>query len=240
MKLEKYVEKINLHEKKELERIKLIAFFDYMTTKRNSFSFDEIIGKLEDVGYPVSNKTRAKRYIKESKFFKKSGQDYMLVPKIRNELQNEHGCLFENYDEISSSSEILDESLFCGKRGYLDKLVVQVNNCYINHCYDACAVLMRRIFEILLILTYKNHKIEIEIQDANNDYFMLEKIVANAISNKTLKLSRSRKDYDNIRELGNYSAHKIHYNARKQDIDNIVQNYRTCSEELFYKSGLTT
>lgn len=77
-----------------------------------------------------------------------------------------------------------------------------------------------------------------QIKDSNGDYVMLERIVANAIQNTTLHISRSRKEYDAIRDLGNFAAHKIHFNTRKSDIDDIKQTYRVCLEELYYIAGL--
>lgn len=44
-----------------------------------------------------------------------------------------------------------------------------------NNCYDACAVLMRRVFEISLILAYEHHGIQDDIKDEKGDYVMLEK-----------------------------------------------------------------
>ncbi|MNI74752.1 hypothetical protein D3C73_1308570 [compost metagenome] len=146
--------------------------------------------------------------------------------------------MFNNTEEILSSSEILDEKLFLGKRGFLDKLIKQINSSYLNNCYDACAVMMRRVFEIALILAYENKEIQNQIKDGNGDYVMLEKIVANATQNKTLNISRSRKEYDSIRDLGNFAAHKIHFNTRKSDIDDLKQTYRVCLEELYYIAGL--
>lgn len=96
---------------------------------------------------------------------------------------------------------------------------------------------MRRVFEIVLILAYENKGVENEIK-VNGDYVMLERIVANAVQNATLHISRSRNEYDAIRDLGNFAAHKIHFNTRKSDIDNIKQTYRVCLEELYYIAGL--
>lgn len=239
MEIKKYVEQISLHNKKEVEKIKLIAFFVYMTTKRNVFSFDEVAEKLEEVGCTISNKTRAKGYIKSSKDFKKSGQDYMLVPKIRNELQNEYSCLFTNNEEIESSSYIVDENKFLGKRTNLDKWIKQINHCYEHNCYDACAVLIRKLFETLLIMSYEKLGISAQIKDSNGDYFMLEAIVSNAKSNITLNLSREpKKKLDTIRNAGNYAAHNIYYNATKKDIDDITTPFRLIIEELYYKAGI--
>lgn len=154
-------------------------------------------------------------------------------------LEKEYGVLIHNDEDVVSSSEVLDESLFVGKRQFLDKLVKQVNHCYSNNCFDACAMLMRRVFEIVLILAYEQHGIQDQIK-VNGDYVMLERIVADATQNKTLNVSRSRKEYDDIRDLGNFAAHKIRYNTRKSDIDGIKQDYRVCLEELYYIAGLKT
>ena len=45
---------------------------------------------------------------------------------------------------------------FCGKRPFLTRLIQQINFTYGHNCYDACAVLMRRLFEVLLVLAYQN------------------------------------------------------------------------------------
>lgn len=67
---------------------------------------------------------------------------------------------------------------------------------------------------------------------------VIEITIGNAINNPTLAISRLRKEYDSIREIGNYAAHRVLYNTRKKDIDNIKQTYRVCLEELYYKAGL--
>ena len=80
----------------------------------------------------------------------------MLTPVAKENLSANYAELFFNEDIIVSDSELLDETLFCGKRGFLDKLIKQVNHCYDHCCYDAAAVCMRRVFEITLILAYEN------------------------------------------------------------------------------------
>ena len=100
---------------------------------------------------------------------------------------------------------------------------------------------MRRLFEVLLILSYQYLGIDNEIKDASgNGYLMLEGIVNNAKSNQTLKLSRIKKEFDAFRTVGNFSAHSITYTAGKKDIDDIKLNYRAMLEELYNKAGLTT
>lgn len=240
MNLFHYITAVNLTEKTELDKVKLLAFFRNSTEGTTSFSLDAVLQVLKELGHPISNISRLKTYLAKSKDFKKIGKDneYIISPSVRLKLHAEYGDNFQNTEEIISLSEVLEENLFLGKRGFLDKLIKQINSCYDTNCYDACAVLMRRVFEILLILAYEHQGIQDQIKDMNGDYAMLEKIVSNATQNKALRISRSRKDYDTIRDLGNFAAHKIHFNTRKKDIDDIKQTYRVCLEELFYIAGL--
>lgn len=239
MEYKQFATKINLHEKKEIDRVQITAYYLMLQEESVNFNLGDVVKMLCDIGSPISNISRLKRNLSKAREFKKANENkYMIVPSIKKQLDAEYSDYLRNNEEIESSSEILDEKLFLEKRGYLDKLIKQINNCYYNNCYDACAVLMRRVFEITLILSYEKLGIADEIKDANGDYFMLERIVANAVQNKTLHISRSRKEYDQIRDLGNFAAHKIHFNTRQLDIDNIKQIYIVCLEELYYKAGL--
>ena len=95
--------------------------------------------------------------------------------------------------------------------------------------------------EILLILSYEHLSIADEIKGADGNYRMLEKIIDNAKTNRKLSLSRNSKEIiEEFRILGNFSAHKIHYNCTRQDIKRVQQEYRALFEELLYKSGIRT
>ncbi len=238
MELAQFVQRVNLSKQNEITKVKLIAYYECTVKEKNTFSLLEITAILRDVGHPISNISRLKSYLAKSKDFRKISEgEYILTPIAKERLALECGAFFYDEDNILSDSEVLDETLFCGKRGYLDKLIQQINHCYKNCCYDACAVCMRRVFEITLILAYENNGIQNEIKK-DGEYVMLERIVANAVNNAVLGISRLRKEYDSIREVGNYAAHRVLYNTRKKDIDDIKQTYRVCLEELYYKAGL--
>ena len=162
-----------------------------------------------------------------------------FIPAVYQRIEQEIGYLWENDEEIESEGTLIDENKFCGKRNYLDKLIFQINHSYENNCYDAAAVLMRRLFELLLIMAYQNIGIDNEIKDPNGSgYKMLDGIVKNAIGNSKLKLSRIKMDFDSFRLVGNNSAHGIFYTAGKKDIDDIKIRYRVMLEELYNKAGL--
>lgn len=237
-----YSEKINLFSNTEIEKIKLVALYLSLYEKTNEFSLDKALSMLEQVGCRISNKSRLNSYLSKDKKFRKISKtsEWSLNPTAIRNLYDSYKETLEDTHSIDSNSELLDEIKFCGQRSYLDSLISQANNCYKNHCYDACAVIMRRIFEITLILAYRNYNIENEIQNNNGQTLMLEKIVTNAISNQTLKLSKRglQQEYEAIRNLGNYAAHKIEYNTSLKDINDIKTIFRVRLEELYHKANL--
>lgn len=244
MELKDFANKIEIETKTEVERVKLIIFYESFISENKDVSLSRVFEVLLNIGCHISNISRIKAKIKNSKDFKfvRKPDLYILNPKVQKVLSDKYRDLFENTEEINSNSELLDEGLFLGKRQFLDKLIIQANNTYQNHCYDATAVLLRRIFEILLIQMFEKYNLSNEIKDSNGDYKMLNYIVDKAVSmNSAFSLARNLKEeYEKIRTIGNFAAHKIFYNTRQKDIDDLKQIYRVRLEELYYKAGYIT
>jgi hypothetical protein len=134
---------------------------------------------------------------------------------------------------------VLPQYLFKSTRGYLEKIVYQINASYENTCYDACSVMIRRLVEILIIETYENNHIEYIIKNPNGDFFMLDDLINCCLSESTWNLSRNTKrGLRGIKALGDLSAHSRRYNTNRTDIDKIVQDLRVIAEEFLYLSGL--
>lgn len=244
MKLLDFFELVDLKSKTEPEKAKLICFYRYHEFNESEFTLSSISDFFIQCGFNAPNMSRLKQKLIKGKdkafiLVKDDRSKIEFIPVVFQQLSKELGNFWNNTEIIESESEVLDEVKFTGKRQYLDKLVKQINNSYANNCYDACAVLLRRLFEILLILTYQNCGIEDEIKDkSGNGYIMLEGIVNNAKNNKILKLSRIRNEFDTFRKVGNYSAHNLTYTAGRKDIDDIKLDYRVMLEELYNKAGL--
>jgi len=157
----------------------------------------------------------------------------------------EMGLLAENTGQSISNSTsstkpeiILPSLLFSSASKSIQSICQQINESYNYGLYDCAAVMMRRLLEGLLVLTYQKLGVEEDIMDNNGGHFPLDKIIKNASRNKTLSLSiNTKRDMDKFKNLGNYSAHKIWYNALKEDIEPHIHQYRTIIEELMYKAG---
>lgn len=244
MQIIDFLEATEIKTKTESEKAKLLCFYHYKETGNNVFTMALISELMVRSGFNAPNTSRLKDKLikgKDKAFLKTKGKATTIefVPAILQSLEKSTGCLWIDSTTIESSSELIDETKFCVYRGYLDRLIQQINHSYTNNCYDAAAVLLRRLFEVLLVLSYQKLGIDSEIRDASgNGYIMLEGIVRNAKANRTLNLSRIKNEFDTFRMVGNFSAHNITYTAGKKDIDDIKLNYRVMLEELYNKAGL--
>lgn len=137
-------------------------------------------------------------------------------------------------------SQFLPLTLFKQTRGYLEKVTIQINQSYENTCYDACAVMVRRLTEILLIETFEAHGKAGLIKDSNGDYCMLNDLITKFLSESwTPNPSRNlKKSLPELKGIGDKSAHSRFYNAQRSDIDNIKVQLRGVTEELLYLSKI--
>ncbi len=131
--------------------------------------------------------------------------------------------------------------MFKNTRGYLEKVVYQINSSYDNSCYDASAVMIRRLIEILIIEIYECNHIEYKIKNTAGDFLFLDDLIDFFLSESTWNLSLSRntkKGLKQLKALGDLSAHSRRYNANRHDLDKVINDLRVTAEELLYLAGL--
>jgi hypothetical protein len=160
------------------------------------------------------------------------------VKKLNNELS----AITLPEREITNfrGKEILPINLFKDTRRYLEKVAIQINQCYESTCYDACAVMIRRLVETLIIECFEGHQIADKIKDAHDDYFMLSDLIGAFLSEKwNPNISRNLKKYlPEFKGIGDKSAHSRFYNAQRSDVDDVKSELRYIVEELLYLSKL--
>ena len=237
-----YVTETDFQSKKQLDKASLLLYYDYKENGNTVFRRSSIHKLFSDAGESQKlNLSRIMKTLKNAEYIRpveKGRGYYELVPIHLQRMERAYERLWLGLQFIDSSSEIINETRYCGKRDAIDKLIKQINCCYAQHCFDACLVLMRRLFEILLILCYQEQGIDDEIKDDKGNYQLLNSIVKNAKTNKTLKLSRNKLQYDSFRKLGNYSAHNIYYVGTAKEVDEIKLDYKAMMDELYEKAGL--
>lgn len=244
MQLLRFMDAVNLTAKSEAERATLLCFYHYKESGQSGFTMANIVLWLEECNFSKPNTSRLKEHLTKGKgksflVSKTTNGAIEFVPAVLQMLERDFGALWEDTITIESNNELLEEAKFCGKRPFLTRLIQQINSTYGSNCYDACAVLMRRLFEVLLVLSYQNKGIESDISNPDGSHKMLESIVKDAVQNTTLGIpSRISKNFDSFRDVGNYSAHSITYTAGKLDIDKISREYRVMMEDLYNRAGI--
>lgn len=238
--LDRFCQKTELLSKTEVEKVELFILFSIISEKKEILHLNKVIEYFDQQNLNTPNKSRLRTKIKNAKsLIINVNDDVRLHASKYDEFKSAYNSFFNKSEDIESDDHIIPVPIYLNTRGYIECLSKQINSSYENNIYDGCAVLMRRLFEILLIHTYQHVGIDQEIKDHLDNYKMLESIVANAKTNSKLNLSRNLKEnLDIYRNLGNFSAHKIHFNARKSDIDKIKLLFRVDVEELLYKAGI--
>ncbi len=240
MRLGDFFRKCDFFELSEMEKVKHLHFYQYAKEKNADFTVKEISNILTQEGFSAPNTSRLKEKLKKSRDFIKGNRvdSFTLNKKIKEDFKNKFPQLQDENEEIITIDTILPNSLYTGTRGYIEKLAKQINSSYENNIFDGCAVLMRRLLEVLLILGYEHIGRKDEIED-DGELKNLNFVINYTLSNNIFSLSKgTRECLDDFRKLGNFSAHRIQYNCRKADIKNVAMEYRVCVEELLYANGL--
>jgi len=136
---------------------------------------------------------------------------------------------------LKLSDSVLPREIFSNTRGYIEKVVVQINSSYDHGLYDCCAVMCRRLGETLIIEIYESQGRASEIKGADDNFLMLNGLLGVLNKDRTVHIGRNAKrGLEGLKDLGDKSAHNRRFNARKPDIDGIKSDLRTVVEELLH------
>lgn len=137
------------------------------------------------------------------------------------------------------SEQVLPLSLFVGTRGYIERVVNQINGCYEDGWFDACSVMIRRLVETLIIETFENHGIANKIQSPSGDFLPLGDMIDKTLAETKWNLSRNTKRaLPKLKRIGDWAAHNRRYNAHRHDIDKVIDDLRVVAQELVYLANL--
>jgi hypothetical protein len=147
-------------------------------------------------------------------------------------LPPEEGC-------ESDSQPVISISIVRNTRGYIERIAHQINGCYENGWYDACAVMVRRLLEILIIEAFEHFGVTDKVKNTNGDFLYLADLIARLLGETTWGLSRNTKTaLPKLKELGDKSAHSRRFNAVRSDIDRVLPELRVTYQELIYLAKL--
>lgn len=133
----------------------------------------------------------------------------------------------------SLDEPIIYFGLVRGTRGYIERVAHQVNGTYAKGWYDACAVMLRRLIETLIIECFETFSIGNKIKDPNGNFLYLRDLVDRTLEEPSWNLSRNVKSaLPKLKDIGDKSAHSRRYNAHREDIDKLARDVRDVVQEL--------
>lgn len=166
-----------------------------------------------------------------------NGQDFLALAKAINLATDARRPPDDGIE--SETHQVIPPAVVRGTRGYIEKLANQINGCYERGWFDACAVMMRRLLETLIIECFESHEISSRAKSAGGDYLFLRDLVAKTLTESTWTLSRNTKAaLPKLKDIGDKSAHSRRYIAYRQDIEAVQAGFRCSVQELVFLASL--
>ena len=157
------------------------------------------------------------------------------------ELQRSANDVLKPPSETAPSRDepVIYMAMVRGTRGYIERVAHQINGTYSSGWYDACAVMLRRLLETLIIECFEAHKINTRIKDASGNYMFLRDLVDATLAEGSWTLGRNvRSILPKLKDIGDKSAHNRRYNAHREDIDKLLKDVRETVQELLVLARL--
>jgi hypothetical protein len=202
-------------------------------------------GQLVNQRVLISASCPAKAYI--SKFTPSTNQIaycYRMEPKARLAWEKELIALKAplvagDKPFQPSTTDVLPAVVVEDTRGYIEDVVVQCNGCYERRWFDACAVMIRKLVEILIIAVYEQESRQTQIKGGDGNFLMLSGLIDRLLADTSFHLGRETKaGLPRIKELGDRAAHNRYFVASKADVDKVIGDLRVIVPELLHRAAL--
>ena len=212
------------------------AFSFYLLTEKGMMCINpkDIMSCFEELALePHSN---ISSYL--SRNSKKRGRKYLLTRGgyiLEKKITDTYVQLLKKPKIIPMSDNLFPHDLLEHSRSYIQEIGREVSACFDNGLYNACSVMLRRLMETLIIELFEKYEISSHIKDENGDFLSLSGLITKLLSERSYSwnISRnSKKGFEQIKEIGDLSAHNRRYIAKKSDIEKIRSNARVCIQEL--------
>jgi hypothetical protein len=223
-----------------LERALALLWWVGRTDPGQNLSTAEICSVIEGSGHPTQNRSRLASALAAHRDVVKAGAGrWRLHPRGRTQLTVKYGHVDERRTPAPATDTVLPRELFTGTRGYIEKVVYQINATYDSTLYDCTAVMCRRLLETLIIEVYEHDGRATAVKGGDGHFLMFAGLLSVLENDTSINLGRNAmKGLRDFKTLGDLSAHNRRYNARKDDIDRVRDGLRVAAEELLHLGGL--
>ncbi len=196
--------------------------------------FSQIQAESNQAGFPAINASREKRKLREDKRISSldKGASFRLTPSSITPLSKEYSELVE-VKKLPKSDAVFEQSAFKGTRGYIEKVVQQINVSYDNGLYDCCAVMVRRLLETMIIEVYEKLSRANELKGTDGHFLMFSGLLNILENDKSLNIGRqSLEGLKSFKKIADSSAHNRRFNASRKDISEKFDGVRLAVCEL--------
>lgn len=140
---------------------------------------------------------------------------------------------------FAEAQMVIPMSILKGTHGYLERVGNQINGCYSSGWYDACAVMIRRLIETLIIESFEKHGLAAKIKNTKDDFFFLKDLISACLAERTWNLSRNCKQaLPRLKDVGDKSAHSRRYIGQRGDLEPLLADIRLVVQELVFLAEL--
>lgn len=210
-----------------------VAWFLTVAVGAEKTSVIEIATFIEHHSIRTSiNRTRLKVRLTKDPSISCLASGIVTLPlKTQQQLNETYSDLFDPpLPEIEDT--VLELNDFTASRKYVASLARQINATYQFKCYDACAVMMRRLMEVLIIDAYDGKGQNSKIKNGT-EYMQLSNLIGVIGSKQDFELSRNALKWMNAcKTIGDNAAHSRTYLTKKLDIDDYKSEFRNLISEL--------
>jgi hypothetical protein len=139
----------------------------------------------------------------------------------------------------AESDQVVPKSLVRGTRGYIERVVDQINGAFERGWFDACAVMIRRLVEMVIIEAFESKGIAHKIKTSSGDFLYLSDLIDSAMNEPSWNLGRNTKRaLPQLKGVGDRSAHSRRFTAHLRDIEKHIDDLRDVVQEFIYLAGL--
>jgi hypothetical protein len=240
MTAQEFLEQAMEHTTNAVDRSVAMLWWAGRGDPRVGMTAKQIAAEFEHAGHSKQNASRLNAQLRRDRRTVKDGNGgWRLAPQPRRDLDGTLGALVPRPKPLANTDSVLPKDLFSKTRGYIERVVEQMNKSYDVGLYDCCAVMCRRLLETLIIEVYEHSGQSASVKAADGNFLMLSGLVSHLEADASLTLSRNgMKGVKDFKALGDLSAHNRRFNAQKSDIDRVRDGLRVVAEELLHLSGL--
>lgn len=220
---------------KMIDRAVALLWFHGNGNDEDSVSLQALCADIETAGFAKQNQTRFRQALKKDRrVLSKKGDCFALNARYKSKVEEQYAGLGK-INKPAKSDAVLQMVLFSKAKGYIQRVVLQLNSSYDHHLYDCAAVMCRRLLETLIIEAYENMGSAAYIKGSDGHYLMFSGLLNQINKTCPFQLGRnSLKGLKDFKTLGDLSAHNRRFNATQGDIDNVRDGLRVACEELLH------